>query len=384
MICQQQAWGERSADGVDFKRDCQQVNNPRGVSRSVLSVKRLDGFSRFSALKRAVTARDAVQGGGTPGSRQQLPLTLPPALPATQAFPTEHPAAGVTPPAPAGPPCPAPARPRVSRGHWGARVSRAAPPRPALPSRGGTGPRSPRQPELHPGQGWVGGCRRPIEPPFAEAWGAPGSSPTVKRALGCQDVRKSERRAVSHPHSPGDIRTRLGPHGRASSKGQPCPSALQGLPQASGQQQLSLPQRQSQEEALRGFIPRGLPVTQASCSPWHPGINHHATAFWGEGGSRRDAKAKERGAVGKVCHPLLRGALAVLPTCPRGGMAPAPEARRGGKQLPCAVPLGCAAPGVHPPTAKGLRPARTHQEGSQMERELVTWSSLPCVTPVCL
>lgn len=44
MNCQQQAWGERSGDGVDFKRDCQQVNNPRGVSRSVLSVKRLDGF----------------------------------------------------------------------------------------------------------------------------------------------------------------------------------------------------------------------------------------------------------------------------------------------------------------------------------------------------
>lgn len=155
-----------------------------------------------------------------------------------------------------------------------------------------------------------------------------------------------------------------------------------------GQQQVSLPQRQSQEEALRGFIPRGLPVTQALCLkilfPVAPGINHHATAFWGEGGSRRDAKAKERGAVGKVCHPLLRGAPAVLPTSPRGGMGPASEARREGKQVPCAVPLGCAAPGVHPQTAKGLRPARTHQEGSQMELELVTWSSLPCVTPVCL
>uniref|UniRef100_A0A8C0HP67 STAS domain-containing protein n=1 Tax=Buteo japonicus TaxID=224669 RepID=A0A8C0HP67_9AVES len=35
--------------------------------------------------------------------------------------------------------------------------------------------------------------RRYRVPPFSGAWGAPGSSPTVKRPLGCQDVRKSER-----------------------------------------------------------------------------------------------------------------------------------------------------------------------------------------------
>lgn len=31
--------------------------------------------------------------------------------------------------------------------------------------------------------GWVGGCRRPLGTPLAEAWGAPGSSPTAQRPL---------------------------------------------------------------------------------------------------------------------------------------------------------------------------------------------------------
>lgn len=74
----------------------------------------------------------------------------------------------------------------------------------------------------------------------------------------------------------------------------------------------------------------------------------------------------------------------MLPTAPQGGTAPASKARREGKQLPGAVPLGCAAQGVHLQTGKELQPAWSHQEGSQMELALVTWSFLLCVTPVSI